>query len=100
MRTVNEKHHDRWFKTVVALSLVLALIGFMVPSRQMPLDYRYMLWCSLPIALVWVLVVGWAGSRFRKLALWLLIGAPLALYWPIWLWLNGIPGCFWSGTCI
>jgi hypothetical protein len=28
-----------------------------------------------------------------------LIGAPLALYWPVWLMFNRTPTCYWRGNC-
>jgi hypothetical protein len=32
--------------------------------------------------------------------LWILVGAPMALYWPIWLLFHHFPSCYYSGNCI
>jgi hypothetical protein len=32
--------------------------------------------------------------------LWLLFGALLALYWPVWLLFNRTPECYWHHNCI
>lgn len=89
-----------WFKTVVAVSFVLAYLGWQAPQVRMGLDFHSMLWWSLPLACLWTLTVafsmGWFG---RRKSLWMLLGAPLALYWPVWLVINGLPPCYWLGNC-
>lgn len=88
------------FGTLLGISIVLALVGWDAPQGQMPLIYYNMLWWSLPLAGIWLLVLLISVFNFRKKALWLLLGAPLALYWPIWLLANGLPTCYWHGNCV
>ena len=89
-----------WFRILLAASLVVAVVGWDAPQGQMPLNFHNMLWRSLPLAGIWLLMVIISAFRFRKKALWLLIAAPLALYWPVWLLFNGIPPCYWHGNCV
>src|SRR5436853_374115 len=102
MRLVNDtpsaQVHRRYGGTFV-FSVILAFAAWVGPVR-MPLDFPYMLWCSLPVAMVWCFTAAFAGLRFRKRAFWLLVGAPFALYWPVWLLFNGIPECYWLGNCV
>lgn len=44
-------------------SLVIALMGWEYPQRQMPLDYGAMIWRSVPLAIAWASVL--AFSLFR-----------------------------------
>ena len=88
-----------WFKVILIVSVVLALWGWYAPQEQMPLDIHAMLWRSIPLACLWALIVAVSAYRFGRRALWMLLGAPLVLYWPMWLLLNGIPECYWRGIC-
>jgi hypothetical protein len=85
-----------WF----AASLAVALLGSVAPVRQMPLDYKAMLWKSIPLAISWGLILGFCVWNYKERGLWLVVGAPLALYWPIWLMFHGLPSCYYSGNCI
>lgn len=91
---------SRWFKAVFAISVAIACFGWGVPRRQMPIDFHSALWLSIPVAAFWALVIAVSARQFGKSALWMLLGAPLALYWPIWLLLNGVPACYWHGNCV
>jgi len=64
----------------------------------MPIDIDRMLWWSIPIACLWVVVVGVSAWLFGTKAVWMLLGAPLALYWPLWLARYGIPDCYYSAN--
>lgn len=88
-----------WFRVLLLTSLVAAFVGWNSPQGQMPLNIHAMLWTSIPLAGIWLLTLIVSAFAFRTKALWLLIGAPLALYWPVWLLVNGIPGCYWHGNC-
>jgi len=66
----------------------------------MPIDFYLALRVSIPLAFVWTVVLGIALYLFRAKALWLLVAAPLALYWPIWLSVYGLPACYYSGNCV
>jgi hypothetical protein len=87
------------FSFAFAFSLLAALTGLLVPSRRMPIDFHLVFWLSLPLAGIWLATMVVSASRFRRKALWMLIGAPLALYWPVWLMCNGLPACYWHGNC-
>jgi hypothetical protein len=89
-----------WFRIVLVATFVLAWFSWTVPGRRMPIDTHAIFWWSIPLASSWVLTVGVAVQRFRKKALWMFFGAPMALYWPVWLALHGIPGCYRQGNCI
>jgi hypothetical protein len=49
----------------------------------MPIDYDLMTSRSIPLAIAWVVLIGLGLWRFKKRGLWLLLGTPMALYWPI-----------------
>jgi len=89
-----------WFRIVLVASLVLAWFSWAAPGRQAPTDFHTVLWWSLPLAALWVLTVGVSAFRFGGKTLWMLFGAPLALYWPVSLVLNGVPACYWHGNCV
>ena len=85
-------------RIVIGASLVLAYLAWEGPQRTMPYGIHYALWRSIPFAGIWVVTVGFAFYYCGKAALWTLLGLPLAVYWPIWLLLNGIPECYWHGN--
>jgi hypothetical protein len=89
----------RTFWIVIAASLLVAFLGWTAPSHQMPLNYDAMIWRSIPYALVWTLVLAFSLFRFKLRGLWLLLGSPMALYWPIWLLFNHFPPCYYLGNC-
>ncbi len=66
----------------------------------MPLDYDAMIWSSVPFSTAWAIVVVISLWRYEKRGLWLLLGAPMALYWPIWLLFNHFPSCYYSHNCV
>jgi hypothetical protein len=70
--------------------------GWAAPTRQMPTNYHG----SIPFAVTWALVLVFSLIRFKKRGLWLLLGAPMALYWPIWLLFNQLPLCHHSRSCM
>lgn len=90
----------QWFRVVLVASFVLACFSWAVPGRGAPTDFHTVLWWSLPLASLWVLTVGVSAYSFGRKTLWMLFGAPLALYWPVSLVLNGIPACYWHGNCV
>lgn len=83
----------------MSCSLLIALAAWLAPQR-MPGNIDALLWYSLPLAALWLTVFAIAVLRLRRKSLWLLVGAPFALHWPIWLLLNGIPTCYWTRSCI
>jgi hypothetical protein len=88
----------RWWIPLTA-SLVIAFAGWNYPQRQMPLNYDAMLSISVPLAIAWAVLLVFCLWRYRLHGLWLLMGAPMALYWPIWLLVNHFPPCYYAGNC-
>lgn len=89
-----------WFRVVLVSSFVLACFSWAAPGRGMPINIHAVLWWSIPLASLWVLTVGVSAYRFGRKSLWMLVATPPALYWPVWLVLNGIPACYWHGNCV
>lgn len=89
-----------WFRSTLVFSFLVAVVGLVAPQRRMPIDFHLMLWLSLPLAGIWLATSIVSIFRFHKKALWMLVGAPLALYWPLWLMFNRIPECYWHGNCV
>jgi hypothetical protein len=92
---------SNWKRIWIAfpLALLIAFLSWISPTRRMPLDYDAIIWRSIPYAAAWVLLFGFSLYRFKKRGLWLLLGAPMALYWPIWLIFNHFPDCYYIGNC-
>jgi hypothetical protein len=89
----------RKFWIVLAAAIFIAFLAWMAPIRRMPIDYDAILWRSIPYAMAWTLVLAFSLVRFRERGLWLLLGSPMALYWPIWLPFNHFPSCYYSSNC-
>jgi hypothetical protein len=92
------ERHKFWL--VFAASLVVACLGVLAPAHTMPLDYDAIIWKSILLAIVWTAIVAVCLTRHSKNGLWLLVGAPLALYWPIWLLFNHFPLCYYAHNCV
>jgi hypothetical protein len=71
------------FPFLVRWSLLVAILGFCGPwvFRREGLDLAVR--ASLWFAAAWGILVAAALVRDRKRGLWALIGAPLAVYWPL-----------------
>ena len=83
----------------LAASLVFAFLGSKAPSYRMPIDYDAIISRSIPFAIVWAAILVFCLCRYKKRGLWLLVGAPNALYWPIWLVFNHFPPCYYLHNC-
>jgi hypothetical protein len=90
---------DSWFFVLLGSSLIVALAALLAPARERPIHFRTVLQLSVPLAVIWLTTTFVYFFRFRWRGLWILIGAPFALYWPVWLIFNRIPACFWRGNC-
>jgi len=55
---------------------------------------------SIPFATAWAAILAFCLWRYKKRGLWLLLGVPMALDWPIWLLLNHFPSCYYLGDCV
>jgi len=80
-------------------SLAIAFVGNFAPRHTMPIDWDRIVSWSIPLASVWVGIFIFSIWRFKVSALWQLLGAPLVLYWPLWLLWNGFPSCYHMGNC-
>jgi FtsH-binding integral membrane protein len=65
----------------LAGSLVFAYLGSKAPSYRMPIDYAAIISRSIPFAIAWAVIFVFCLWRYKKRGLWLLVGAPFALYW-------------------
>jgi hypothetical protein len=81
-------------------SMLIAFFGWTAPSGQTPLNYAAMLRMSIPCAAAWALVLAFSLVRFKRRGLWLLLGAPMAMYWPVWLMFNHLPLCYYNHNCM
>lgn len=88
-----------WFSLALVFSFLVAVAGLIAPERRRPIDVQLMLWWSLPLAGVWLATSIISIFRYHIKALWLLLGGPLALYWPLWLLFKHIPACYWQRNC-
>jgi hypothetical protein len=88
------------FGIALTLSVLVAIVGYAIPSGQRPLNYSAMITASIPLAIVWLIILGICVWRYRKRGVWLLVGAPFALWWPIWMIFNHFPSCYYSHNCI
>ena len=74
-----------------ATSLLLALASLSVPFVNLALSNLLSTnqpiviptESSTPIALLWIMLLISAFTRYGKRGLWLLVGFPLALFWPV-----------------
>ena len=64
------------FRALLIASVALAIMAFASP-------WVVSLKASVWFALLWGVVVLIALFSFRKRAFWCLVGAPLAVYWPV-----------------
>ena len=93
-------HEKVGFGIAFAASVLVAFLGDETPTRQLPLDYGAMVTVSIPLAAVWVVLFAFCLWRYRKRGLWLMVGAPFALWWPIWMLTNHLPSCYYSHNCV
>lgn len=87
------------FWMLFSISLLIVFLSWIAPVRQMPLNYNAMIWRSIPFTSVWLLVAVYALLRYKWRGLVLLLAAPMALYWSIWLMFNHFPFCYYAGNC-
>jgi hypothetical protein len=90
---------NRSYPMSLTASLLLAYASWVFPQRQMPLNYDFMVSRSIPLAIVWAMLLIFSLWRYEKRGLGLLLGIPMALYWPIWLLFNHFPQCYYMHNC-
>ena len=90
---------NQQYWTALLVSLVAAFLGWQAPTRRMPIDYEATIWWSVPIAIGWAMILAFCLWRHKKRGLWLVVGAPMALYWPVWLLFNHFPPCYYLHNC-
>ena len=92
---------SRWLRlSMLLLSYCIAVIGYLPPQRMRPIDFHFVLFGSLPLAGAWIVILLFCCIWFRKSGWPIFLGAPLALYWPLWLIFNRIPGCYYHHNCV
>jgi hypothetical protein len=88
------------FGIALLLSMLVAILSYQMPAQRMPLEYHAMLTVSIPLAVVWIAIFASCMWRYGKRGLWLILGAPFALWWPIWMAFHHFPSCYYSHNCI
>jgi hypothetical protein len=74
---------DRAFWTIFAVAMAVAVASPVVPDLIRSVDANWNIRVSYSLAAIWSLLQAVAILRHRWRGLWLLIGLPIALYWPI-----------------
>ena len=92
--TTNQRY---W--TALVFSLVLAWLSLRAPTYRMPIDYHAIISRSIPFFAMWAAILALSFWRYKRRALWLLLGAPMALFWPVWLIFNRFPPCYYLHNC-
>jgi FtsH-binding integral membrane protein len=87
------------YAMALGLSLLIAWFGATAPNTR-PIDYDAIMSRSVPLAVVWAALLAICLWRYRKRGLWLLLGSPMAFYWPIWRVFHHLPSCYYSGNCV
>ncbi len=96
------------FKPLFIASLGSAAAAFIIPPTVMSLTARGFLFTLYPSSLYWSLIVpplGWLITfgiglyDFRLKGLWLLAGAPFALFWFAY-WVFFLWGCMVNSDCL
>jgi hypothetical protein len=66
------------------VSFLIAVGSFSVAAFGLrDYDTEWMVKYGLWLSLLWTTVVAVAIMRLRRRGIWFLVGAPLALYWPV-----------------
>ncbi len=87
------------YAATLSISMLIAFASFALPTGQMPLGYLAMMTLSIPCAILWAVFLGISLRRLGKRGLWLLVGAPFALWWPVWIIFNRFPPCYYAHRC-
>lgn len=74
---------DRAFWLIFAAALTVAIASPVLPSLTKSVDANWNLRFSYFLALIWVAIQVVAVVRHKRRGLWLLIGLPIVLWWPI-----------------
>jgi hypothetical protein len=69
-------------------SLVAATLAGWAPIRRMPINFQAMFSISIPLAILWAGILVFSVFRFKWRGFSILLGAPMALYWPFWLFIH------------
>jgi hypothetical protein len=91
---------NRSFWFFFAASMIVAFRADFAPRHTMRYDYSAIESRTILLAILWGAIVVTAILLFRKRALWLLVGALIALYWPVRLLVNKYPSCWYLGNCV
>ena len=70
-------------KWLLGISLIVGIAALTGPWI-FPANFDAATHVSVLLAIVWIVILAAGIHRFGKQGLWLLIGMPMALYWPVW----------------
>jgi len=87
---------QRW---LLVGSFLVALASLFAPRLGFPVDFDGIIYRSIPLFCFWVILLAISIIKFRRQSLWMLLGMPLALFWPAYLFFNGLPLCYYQGGC-
>jgi hypothetical protein len=93
------------FSFLVCASVVVALAGFLIGparwvlySRGNSLPSAETLGLCIWLGWLWIAIFVGASAWYRRRSLWLLLGAPFALWWPF-MWIFVSHACSLVGNC-
>jgi hypothetical protein len=72
---------SQYWKLLIA-SLVLALGSVFLPAFSHLRGSTGFVLIGFPLSIAWCLAIAYAFQQYKRRALWFLLGAPIALYWP------------------
>lgn len=70
-------------KWLLATSLIVAIAALSIPWI-FTANFDAATHASVLLAISWIVILAVGIRLFGKRGLWLLIGMPMALYWPLW----------------
>ena len=73
---------SKYWKLLI-LSLVLAFGAFLGPGILDHTEFIGLALLGPVLSVAWCLIIGHAFQQYRRRALWFLLVAPLALFWPL-----------------
>jgi hypothetical protein len=89
--------NNRGFITLFALSIVVAFANLVPPTSRVNWPHLFDQDVGFYLAGIWILLVTIAVVFHGRRGLWLLVGMPVALFWPICflLWVIGFLDIIW-----
>ena len=83
-RKPNVKNTVEWnYSKLLITSLVIALGSVFGPVISHFRGATGVVLIGFSLSIAWCLIVVYAFQQYKRRALWFLLGAPIALYWPL-----------------